>query len=283
MPFARLRNFKLHGRKGFGSIDFWCRASCWLKELDRLGQPCYAASVDSTSSIIPPAAPVEAALAIKDPAVTALVVVASASVVVVPVITASTVAVLVIAAPAVAVPAVAAPVIAAPTSCHVSSVDVASLFSTVGLFSPASSTVYGNNLAVQFAVTAWLIWNRRNQFIHGLKSLDSADYWQRAGLFLAEFISANISSPVAGSSVTSPSFWCPPAGGLSSCLADSAAVAEAKAILMGAQFAVKKGLSPVCIASDALKVVNMCNDSSPSRCDLSNIIHDIKVICNVLF
>ncbi|KAL5806850.1 hypothetical protein ACOSQ4_029583 [Xanthoceras sorbifolium] len=51
-------------------------------------------------------------------------------------------------------------------------------------------------------------------------------------------------------------------------LTDSAAVAEAKAILMGAQFAVKKGLSPVCIASNTLKVVNI------------NIIHDIKVICN---
>ncbi|KAL5814353.1 hypothetical protein ACOSQ4_024994 [Xanthoceras sorbifolium] len=70
------------------------------------------------------------------------------------------------------------------------------------------------------------------------------------------------------------------AAGLSSCLATSTAIAKAKAILMGAQFAVKKGLSPVCIVSDALKVVNMCNDSSPSRCDLSNIIHDIKVICN---
>ncbi|KAL5746127.1 hypothetical protein ACOSP7_027273 [Xanthoceras sorbifolium] len=63
------------------------------------------------------------------------------------------------------------------------------------------------------------------------------------------------------------------AAGLVSGPAASAAVAEDKAI-------VKKGLSHVCIESDTLKVVNLCKEAYSSRCDLGNIIHDIKVICN---
>ncbi|KAL5742390.1 hypothetical protein ACOSP7_029122 [Xanthoceras sorbifolium] len=108
-------------------------------DLNMAWSALFCSFTDSTSSLLPPAAPT-----IKDPAVTASVVAAPASVVVVPVVTASAVAVLTIAAPAVAVPAVAAPVVAAPASCHVSSVDVASLFSTVGLFSLASSTGSGS-------------------------------------------------------------------------------------------------------------------------------------------
>ncbi|KAL5851927.1 hypothetical protein ACOSQ3_007045 [Xanthoceras sorbifolium] len=67
--------------------------------------------------------------------------------------------------------------------------------------------------------------------------------------------------------------------GLVANLASSAAVAEAKSILLGAQLAVKKGFFPLCLESDALNVVNMCKAISSSRCDIGNLIHDIVETC----
>ncbi|KAL5763002.1 hypothetical protein ACOSP7_019266 [Xanthoceras sorbifolium] len=57
------------------------------------------------------------------------------------------------------------------------------------------------------------------------------------------------------------------------------AEAEAKAILEGARLAVARGLVTLCIESDALNVVKLCNGISSTKCSLDNIIHDIHVIC----
>ncbi|KAL5852283.1 hypothetical protein ACOSQ3_007401 [Xanthoceras sorbifolium] len=68
--------------------------------------------------------------------------------------------------------------------------------------------------------------------------------------------------------------------GLCSSNVASAAVAQTKAILLGAQLAARRGLFPLYIEFDALNVVNLYEGASFTRCDLGNIIHDIKVICN---
>ncbi|KAL5844724.1 hypothetical protein ACOSQ3_010786 [Xanthoceras sorbifolium] len=52
-----------------------------------------------------------------------------------------------------------------------------------------------------------------------------------------------------------------------------------KAILEGARITVARGLVPLCIESDALNVMNLCNGTSFTKCSLNNIIHEIHVIC----
>ncbi|KAL5843763.1 hypothetical protein ACOSQ4_009721 [Xanthoceras sorbifolium] len=60
------------------------------------------------------------------------------------------------------------------------------------------------------------------------------------------------------------------AAGFSSLNVVDTTVAEAKAIMVGAQLAVSRGLLPLCIESDALNVVNLCKGFSSTRNDLGS-------------
>ncbi|KAK0597076.1 hypothetical protein LWI29_021620 [Acer saccharum] len=51
--------------------------------------------------------------------------------------------------------------------------------------------------------------------------------------------------------------------------------AEAKAILEGLTVAVELGCFPLCVESDALRVVDLCKETSFSCADVDNIVFDI--------
>ncbi|KAK0608186.1 hypothetical protein LWI29_026932 [Acer saccharum] len=57
----------------------------------------------------------------------------------------------------------------------------------------------------------------------------------------------------------------------------SVEMVEAKAIFEGFAMAVRLGRLPLCIESDALGVVNLCNKIGSSNGDIDNIIHGSKV------
>ncbi|KAL5822171.1 hypothetical protein ACOSQ3_024053 [Xanthoceras sorbifolium] len=53
-------------------------------------------------------------------------------------------------------------------------------------------------------------------------------------------------------------------------------VAEAKAICEGIYLALSKGLKPLCVKSDSFNVVSMCNSISTVKCDVGNIVQNIR-------
>ncbi|KAK0592230.1 hypothetical protein LWI29_015523 [Acer saccharum] len=58
----------------------------------------------------------------------------------------------------------------------------------------------------------------------------------------------------------------------------SVEIVEAKTIFEGFAMAVRLGRLPLCIESDALGVVNLCNKVGSSNGDRNNIIHDIVLL-----
>ncbi|KAL5739882.1 hypothetical protein ACOSQ2_029062 [Xanthoceras sorbifolium] len=55
-------------------------------------------------------------------------------------------------------------------------------------------------------------------------------------------------------------------------------VAKAKAICESIHLALSKGLKPLCVESDSYNVVSLCSSVSHFKCDLGNIVQDVRDI-----
>ncbi|KAL5844792.1 hypothetical protein ACOSQ4_010750 [Xanthoceras sorbifolium] len=164
----------------------------------------------------------------------------------------------------------------------------------------------------QFVITAWLIWGRRNQFVHSKSAPLQEDVWMKAGQLKAEFESVRAGGCCAPVAIADRNaIWKPLSGnifklnvdaaynkmnqkiGIGLVIRDSSGsimvaagltfrfvfdveLAEVLAILEGIQLALSRGLLPFCVESDALNIVNLCCDSLPVRNDLGTVVHDIR-------
>ncbi|KAK3188579.1 hypothetical protein Dsin_028140 [Dipteronia sinensis] len=71
---------------------------------------------------------------------------------------------------------------------------------------------------------------------------------------------------------------------IGACVSDVILVlsAEAKAILEGILMAGNRGLSPLVVESKVLNVVKLCNGEFSSRCEIDNIVSDIKMAFSIV-
>ncbi|KAL5741844.1 hypothetical protein ACOSP7_028576 [Xanthoceras sorbifolium] len=152
-----------------------------------------------------------------------------------------------------------------------------------------------------------------NQMVHGSKVLLGEDYWERAGVFLVDFVHAcEIGKVVPLSSSARWSVWSPPTGNLLKLNVDAALdhrsnrigvglvvrnfygfillavgllfrnifdaeIAEAKAILEGIELASSKSFTPLCVESDAKNVVSFCCADPLVRSEIGAIIQNVRV------
>ncbi|TXG67779.1 hypothetical protein EZV62_009054 [Acer yangbiense] len=175
------------------------------------------------------------------------------------------------------------------------------------------ASVANSETLINFIITAWLVWNNRNQSLFGDKAKCWGDSWSKATLFLSggKTIERQNNSSALPSHVIKN--WSPPSFGTIKINVDAALdvgrnrfsagivirdssgrilkaaalvfkgrtsvdIAEAKAIYEGILLATTSGLQSLSIESDSLNVVRLCNGEISTRNDVFNVICDIQFL-----
>ncbi|KAL5758729.1 hypothetical protein ACOSP7_021340 [Xanthoceras sorbifolium] len=164
-----------------------------------------------------------------------------------------------------------------------------------------------------FLVAVWLLWTRRNLFVHESVCLSTDSVWSKAVAYVQDFdVACAQKAPPSVSSGSGLQCWVPPppdvfklnvdaafdklnskiglgmvvrnAGGdvvLAAALSfkggTSVVVGEAQAVLEGILLAGNRGFRPLLVESDCLNVVNLCNSNITVLCEIGNVVTDIKL------